>query len=222
MEILVIVLIAVVIIGGIVLNHLAARQRREALAALAAKLGLTFRPDEDPGLAEQLDFLRKLDLGSHRYAYNLLRGRHRGHEVMLFDFHYQTTSGAGKSQRTQHFRFSVLTLVLPRTFPELIVTPEGLLSKIAQAIGFDDIDLESAEFSRTFCVRSRDRKFAYDVCHPRMMEYLLAHRDLELEIDGNLLALVFDDCLEPAELETRLAQLIEIRMLLPDYLLTKA
>jgi len=30
-------------------------------------------------------------------------------------------------------------------------------------------------------VRSRDKKFAYDVCHPRMMEYLLARRDLAIE-----------------------------------------
>ena len=39
--------------------------------------------------------------------------------------------------------------------------------------GYQDIKFESAEFSKTFCVRSPDKKFAYDVCNAKMMEYLL-------------------------------------------------
>ena len=72
-----------------------------------------------------------------------------------------------------------------------------------------------------FCVRSKDRKFAYDVCNAQMMEYLLANRDLSIEIEGPALALAFDTRLSAAEIEADLQRLLEIRLRLPDYLFTK-
>jgi len=221
-EIILIIAVIVVIVAAIVYGQIVARRRRDAMAALAARLGLGFQEDHDHALAERLGFLRKLDEGSNRYVYNRLSGGYQGHEVMAFDFHYETYSYSSKGGRqTHHHHFSVLTLQLPRSFPELLITPEGIFSKIAQAFGYDDIDLESAEFSRTFCVRSRDKKFAYDVCHPLMMEYLLARPYLAIEFDGNLLALAYDSCLAVPEIEPSLRQLVEIRRLMPDYLFTK-
>lgn len=223
MEIFLIIVVALVVVGVIVGHHIIERQRRDAMAGLAAKLGLRFRPDKDRGLADQLSFLDKLDDGSNRYGYNCMDGSHQGHEVTIFDYHYETYSYGGKGGRkTHHHHLTVLLLVLPRSFPELIITPEGFFSKIAQAIGYEDIDFESAEFSRAFCVRSRDKKFAYDVCHGLMMEYLLANRDLSIEIDGNVQALVFASRAAVPEIEHRLRQLVEIRQLLPEYLFTKS
>ena len=217
MGIFLIIAVATAIIAAIVFAQIMARQRRDALAALGKRLGLSFDVDDDSELAKRLSFLDKLDQGSDRYAYNRLSGDYQGHEVMAFDYHYQT--GAGKNR--QDHDISVLTLILPQAFPELLITPEGFFSKVAQSLGYDDIDFESAEFSRVFCVRSRDRKLAYAICHPQMMEYLLARRDLAIEFDGNLLALAFDTCLDVPEIETRLAQLVEIRRLMPDYLFNK-
>jgi len=105
---------------------------------------------------------------------------------------------------------------------KLRITHEGLLSNIAQAFGYADIDFESAEFSRAFCVRSKDRKFAYDVCHAQMMEYLLANRDLSIEIENEALALAFNSRLSPEQIESNLERLVEFRLRLPGYLLTKA
>jgi hypothetical protein len=113
-------------------------------------------------------------------------------------------------------------VTLPASFPELTITSEGIFSKIAQAIGYDDIDFESAEFSRRFCVRSKQKRFAYDVCHPRMMEHLLVNRDLSIEIENDALALLFGRRLDAAGIERNLARLIELRVLLPDYLFTRA
>ena len=47
-------------------------------------------------------------------------------------------------------------------------------------------------------MRSKDKKFAYDVCNAQMMEYLLANRDLSIEIEGPALALAFDTRLSAA------------------------
>jgi hypothetical protein len=60
-----------------------------------------------------------------------------------------------------------------------------LFDKIAGAVGFDDIDFESAEFSKRFHVKSPDKKFAYDVIHPRTMEFLLSSGGPSLEIDND-------------------------------------
>jgi hypothetical protein len=221
--ILVIVLVIVGAVAAMVFAHHAARKRRDALAALAARLGLSFFEEPDRLLAKNLNFLRKLDDGSNRYAYNRMNGNFQGHEVAAFDFHYETYSHTNKGARqTHHHYFSVLILMLPRAFPELLITPEGIFSKLAQALGYGDIDFESAEFSRAFCVRSRDKKFAYDVCHPRMMEYLLAHRYLAMEIEGKVLALAFDGCLKVPDVEYHLHQIVKIRCLMPDYLFTPA
>lgn len=221
MEVFVIVLICAVVTAAVLYGRMVERRRRDALAALAVRLGLRFSAERDHATAERLGFLRKLDTGSNRFLYNRLDGDYQGQEVMASDFHYETYSHGKGGRRTHHHHLSILTLRLPRSFPELLITPEGLFSKIAQALGYDDIDFESAEFSRAFCVRCRDRKFAYDVCHPRMMEYLLARRDLAIEFEGDVLALAFDTCLEVPQIESRLQQLVEIRRLLPDYLFPK-
>ncbi|HLP24791.1 MAG TPA: hypothetical protein VK477_03875 [Acidobacteriota bacterium] len=221
MEIVLVVLVALIVVGLMVLGRWVEHRRTEAMAAVATRLGLGFRADKDRDLASRLELLDKLDQGSNRYVFNCLDGEYEGEPVMIFDYHYETYSHSKHGRRTQHHRFTVAMLVLPRTFPELLISPEGLLSKLAQAIGYEDIDFESAEFSRAFCVRSRDKKFAYDVCHGLMMEFLLRHRDLTIELDGNVLALLFEPRLEPLEIERRLHQLMELRRLLPAYLFAK-
>jgi Protein of unknown function (DUF3137) len=216
------IIVALLVIGGIIYSAIAARKRRQELFALATRLGLNFSLDNDYGLAERFEFLDKLAQGSNRYASNVLSGNYRENPVLAFDYHYETYSTDSKGTRqTHHHYFSFFILLLPLSFPELKITREGLLSKIAQALGYEDIDFESAEFSRAFCVRSKDRKFAYDVCNPQMMEYLLGNRDLSIEIERQALALAFNTRLSAAEIETNLQRLLEIRLRLPDYLFTK-
>lgn len=222
MQGLVFVAVIGLIIVVVIFGALAAKKRREELAALALRLGLNYRANKDFNMSNRFEFLDALDRGSNRYAYNILSGVYQGREVLLFDYHYETHSTDSKGRRqTQHHHFSFFILLLPQCFPELSITREGFLSKIAQAFGYDDIDLESAEFSRAFCVRSKDKKFAYDVCNGQMMEYLLANRDLSIEIEDRALALAFDTCLAATEIEMNLGRLLEIRSRLPEYLFTK-
>lgn len=221
MEILVLILIVGLVVAAAFAAARAARQRREALAQLAARLGLRFDPDQDYALPARFEFLNKLRQGSNRYAFNRLGGNYRGHEVKVFDYHFETYSSDSKGRRqTHHHYFSFFMLGLPRSFPEVTIVREGLLSKIAQAFGYADIDFESAEFSRKYCVRSPDKRFAYDVCHPRMIEYLLANPDLTLEIEGPVLALAFPARLKPEQIEPNLGRLVALRELLPAYLFT--
>ena len=69
-------------------------------------------------------------------------------------------------------------------------------------------------------MRSPDKKFAYDVCNARMMEYLLANRDLSIELENEVIALAFNTRLAPEQIEFNLQRLVEIRARLPEYLFT--
>jgi len=220
--ILIFILFVAIAVGAAIYGAIAARKRREAMFELAVQLGLNFSAERDHALASRFGFLDKLAQGSNRYAFNVLSGTYEGHQVLVFDYHYETHSTDSKGrQQTHHHYFSFFILLLPMSFPELRITREGWLSKIAQAIGYDDIDFESAEFSRSFCVRSKDKKFAYDVCHAQTMEYLLANRDLSLEIEANALALAFNSRLSAQQIEFNLQRLLAIRSRLPAYLFTK-
>ncbi len=209
-----IVLIAIVIAVNVV-----AKMRRDALSALAQRLGMMFEPGRDYQMAGRFAFLNKLAQGSNRYAFNNLWGNFRAHAVYAFDYHYETHSrdSEGRQQTNDHY-FSCLILMLERQFPELTIGREGLLSKIAQGLGYDDIDFESHEFSRTFCVRSKDKKFAYDFCHTRMMEYLLQNQDLTIEVESSTLAITFSGRLDAAQVEYNLNRLVQLRELMPKYL----
>lgn len=217
------VLILVAFVGLMIVlaifSAISARKRREDLAALAGRLGLSFSPDSNSDMADRFGFLDGLAQGSNRYAFNVLQGSFNAHPVVAFDYHYETHSTDNKGRRqTHHHYFSCFVLTLPLSFPELRIYREGMFSKIGQFLGFDDIDFESAEFSSTYCVRSKEKKFAYDVCNPRMIEYLLANRDLNIEVEGNALALAFGSILSAAEIEANLGRLTEVRSRFPQYL----
>jgi hypothetical protein len=103
---------------------------------------------------------------------------------------------------------------------DLEVRPEGFGDTLKAMVGLDDIDFESEEFSRRFYVTSGDRKFAYDVIHPKMMEFLLARPCGRLELGGCWAVLCDDEdkLWEPGQIEAWLVWLQAFVELWPDYL----
>jgi hypothetical protein len=214
--------VVILIVAGSIYGAIQARKRRDGLSELARRLSLTFNPDPDYELAERFGFLKKLAQGDNRYCYNVLSGTYQSDDVLAFDYHYQVTTHDKNGSHTTHYRFSFFIAQMTATFPALTIRHENFFLKVAEVFGYQDIKFESAEFSKTFCVRSPDKKFAYDVCNAQMMEYLLANRDLSLEIENQALALAFDSCLSIEQIEPNLKRLVEIRSLLPGYLFTNA
>ncbi len=211
--------IVVLIIGIAVAAWRIEQKRIEALRQVATKLGLEFTRAKDHALARQFRFLNQLRSGENRYAFHVLTGTLEGETVLTFDYHYETTSTDSKGHRsTSHHHLHVHTVQLRREVPETLIAPEGLFSKLAQAFGYDDIDFESAEFSRKFCVRSKDKRFAYDLCDARMIEFLLAHPRLQIEAEGTTLAAIHSGKMKPTDLESKLRDLLEIRRRIPTHL----
>ena len=207
------------VVGAIIFGVYQEKKRREAFQQLAMELGFNFAPQKDRYIARKFSFLQNLDDGSNRYAKNILSGQVNGREAMIFDYHYETYSRDSKGRRrTNHHWFSIFTLQLRESFPELVIKPEGLFSKLGQMLGFDDINFESIEFSKRYNVKSRDKKFAYDVCNVQMIEYLLRQRDLTIEIDRNILSFTFRGRLNVAEVRPNIERIRQVRELMPNYL----
>lgn len=217
-----IVVVLVIIAIGAIYGMIRARKRLEGLFELAQRLGLDFSAAEDYALADRYNFLKQLAQGENRYARNVLSGTYQQNQVLAFDFHYETHTQGKSGRQTHHHWFSFFILTLPAFFPDLTIRRENFFTKVAEVFGYQDIKFESAEFSKAFCVRSPDKKFAYDVCNAKMMEYLLANRDLSIEIENQVLALAFDTCLSVEQVESNLQRLVEIRSRLPEYLFTSA
>ena len=186
----VVIAFAIAAIIGVVIyfGYLAEKKRREELAALAAQLGWRFDPTKDRSHDDEYAHFEIFRRGHGRCAFNTLTGEltidERNYPAKMGDFVYKITTSTGKSTQTHTYRFSYLILHLPfANVPDLLIRREGMFDKLAGAFGFDDIDFESAEFSKRFHVKSPDKKFAYDVIHPRMMEYLLGSDPPTVDIE---------------------------------------
>lgn len=157
---------ALVFVGAYVYRHF----RGKALAAYAHGRGWTYTRRQDEWARRDLGW--PSSIGRAHQAHHVLAGGYDGHHAVVFEHHWVTGSG---DDRRNH-RATVCTLGLPRSVSKLAVSRENAFTRVGRALGIRDIELESDAFNREFRVTGDDPRFAYDVLHPRFMEWLL-HAD---------------------------------------------
>jgi hypothetical protein len=207
---LLILLVPLIIIAAIIL----AAKRKKEWQLFASRHGLSFSR-RDPFSTHKS--LRHFDLFSHghsRRAYNVCFGTIRGMNIRAFDYKY--TVGSGKNSHTYYF--TALIVRANMTFDRLFIRPERFFDKVAAAVGFDDVDFESAEFSRKFFVKAENKKFAYDVIHPRTMEFLLSCQTLNVETNASNLLFHHGKKLPVPEVDALLDNAEQFISLIPQYL----
>lgn len=187
---LIIALIVAVVIGFAVYDYSTTRKRRAELAEVARRLRLVFRPGrQGRPRGMPYDRFRLFSAGHSQGLTNLMMGPvqvgpFRG-QVIAGDYHY--TTGSGKNSTTHNLSFALVQLPFPG-LPDMTIRQETFADRIKAAIGFDDIDFESEEFSRRFHVTCTDKKFAYDIITPRMMDYLLSKAHVpRLDMNGGVM-----------------------------------
>ena len=192
--------------------------RSKRLGELAAELGLEFKRPRNRALYRELHFIDDLREGDDQYAYNVLSGVYRGWYIMAFDFHWVvwTTGPNGEAQK-ESINASVFVVRPEMHMPELRIYPECFFSKLGRMIGFKDIELESIEFSKKYVVKSQDKRFAYDVCHPRFMEYLMPFHNLTLEYHRDCIATKHESRTPPDKFRLNIDRMVDIADLLPEY-----
>ncbi len=195
------------LIALIVWAAIEAEKRRKLriaeMRAFAEDNGFVFSPHLDHTHDEEYAHFELFRRGFDRAAYNTISGMleldHATVAVKTGDFTYKTretyttTDSKGRTRtRTRivkhHFSYFIMDLPYIR-MPDLLIRREGFFDKVASAFGKNDIDFESAEFSRKYYVKCESRKFAYDIIHPRMMEFLLATSPGLIDIEQSRICL---------------------------------
>jgi hypothetical protein len=206
---------AVLMLVFIIIGVMKAKDRRQAFEQLARQLGFQFYPADPWNLPGRYAHLDLFNSGHSRRASNVLSGKVDGHDVLLFDYQYKT--GSGKDEQTHSFQAALLET--PILAPRLTLRHESFLDTIASWVGHDDINFESAEFSKRTCVKCEERKFAYDIFHARLIEYLLGCGTIPaMEFNGPVLLLA-DNPGGPEKVRWLMTVGQEIIRSIPDYVL---
>lgn len=223
--ILIFIVFGLLIAVGIYFSHLQAKKRREELAEFAEQIGWRFEPASVYDHHKRFPQFALFQQGHSPCAYNTLHGAvmlaGRSVTAQMGDFLYKRTSGSGKNRSTTTYRLSYLIAGAPfPASPDISIRPEGAFDKVSAFFGFDDIDFESAEFSRQFHVSSGDKRFAYAVIHPQMMEFLMETRGPTLNVaEGYCCATAGNGAWTPNEFRERLAWLEQFFERWPQHLI---
>ncbi len=218
MEMVIFLLVGAAAVAAMIWGWHAAQKRRQDLAAWAHQRGLSFNPGNDYGLDNRFGQFSCLQQGDNRYAYNLCEGDWGGRPTATSDYHYQTYTHTRRGRQTHHHYFSAVILRSDLPLKPLFIRPENLFDKVTEFLGWDDIDFESAEFSRNFYVKSPDRKWAYDVIHPRTMEFLLAQPRFTIQFEGVYAIACRGTMIPVPQVQAAIDTLAGMFDRLPDYL----
>ncbi len=233
--------VAALFIIAFVYSYAQGRKRQAEMAALAAQLGFQYFPDMSaasvaaslyeppkPGglfsaLASAFEFhdpfldrfggLYPFGEGYDRKYRNLVCGERNGAAWYAFD--YQYTVGSGKEKSTRYY-----TAVATRQamiFPVTTIRPETLADRMGAIVGIHDIQFESEEFNNRYNVTSESQRFAYDLIHPQMMEYLMASRGRHLQLGGFYLLYADPGVTAPTEILAAIQDMEGLLALVPEF-----
>jgi hypothetical protein len=191
--------------------------RLAAIQGLARSKGWQYNAADPFGLPDRWQGA-PFHTGYGRRATNVITGEVGTYPVIAFDYEYKEDSRDSNGRSTTStYHYAVCALGMPCVLPELSVAPEGVLSRIGQALGFEDIELESEDFNRRFKVRCQDRKFATDVLTPRTMQWLLNAGKVAFRFAGTDIVSAHSGQLLPSDLLDRTAVLAGVVDGIPSF-----
>jgi hypothetical protein len=190
-------------IGIAVGSYYAQKKRREGFALVATQLGMQYFPADPFGLLGEPFAL--FQRGDGRGVENVLAGAYQAIDVKAFDYWYYEESTDSKGHTTKtYYRFDCVVVPIDAACSPLTIDNENVLTRLADALSFHDIEFESEDFNRAFNVKSPDKKFANDFVDARMMQWLLQNgKGTAFEIMGDRL-LSYRRKLAPMEIVTLL------------------
>jgi hypothetical protein len=174
--------VLLVVVFGLIVAAVAYHQyqrkleRQKGFRALALTHGMDFSID-DPfdTLEEPFGLLQR---GDGRGVENVVWGEWQGLELRAFDYWYYDESTDSKGHTSKSYsRYDCVLASIDARCPALHISEEDVLTRLADALTFGDIEFESEEFNRRFTVKGTDERFASAFCDALMMGWLLQHAD---------------------------------------------
>lgn len=168
-------LLAALIIGSGVLMVIAgvsrSKRRRAALESRLTESGFRHKSkpgkDERDGLFEPFDGVKALSTGAKGLRF-WAESEIDGHTVTVVEHVYLVHTGSTTST-VAHVGAAI---PCPEWWPDLSLTPEHLLHKLADAVGKRDLQLEREAFNKRWRVRTDDEDHTLLLLGPAMQEWL--------------------------------------------------
>ena len=161
------------------------KKRCAELKELFLKLGFQFQEDSNYPSNTPIALLDLMHRGRNQKISNVARLKVGQNETVCCDFSYRT--GSGKHSKT-HF-LSLLCIHGQFDLPEFTLCPEDMFSKIAQAVGYKDIDFDfDKDFSKMFVVRGKNPDQIKSILSPLVMQSLKRRPQARIEANKGAIA----------------------------------
>ena len=163
---------AVVIIPITIWLVVRKKRRVREFGMYAHQMGLRMVPEH--GTALMAIPFRLFSLGQGREIESVAVRQGGSRSVWTFDFtYYQEGYNPQSSSTTRHdYEYTCAVMQVAATTPSVVIGREGFFSRIARAIGFDDVEVGDEPFDRAFKVRSSDAHAARAILHDDMRAWL--------------------------------------------------
>ena len=158
-------LTAAAVIGVSYLGWRLKQKEAAALRTWAARYGYHYERRDDSAMS--VSSAPPFGTGNDPKCTDVFRGTYKNTRVLFFQYEYKPVSQHQSSSAT----YQVVAIGLPSSLPLLDIGRERFLARRGE-----DIDFENQRFNDAFKIQSPDRRFAFDVIHPRTMEWMLADR----------------------------------------------
>jgi hypothetical protein len=197
-------------------NRKKERERTEQLRAVAAQLAWRFADEAPFNMIAGLEHFTLFNQGHSKEIKNFMYGEANGVKAAVFDYVFVT--GSGKHRHTHH---QSVTYLEPAHFsvPFFSLRPEGFMTKLFQAFGYQDIDFgQRPEFSKQYLLRGPDEPGIRRTFNDRLLSFFESYHGTCVDGGGNQLFIFrAGHRFQPQEIQPQLALALNIFALLQRY-----
>lgn len=214
-----IAIVAVIGVLAIVLTLVmkSVNQKRDAeIRSFAQRIGFRYLGTDRTGLEANLVDFYPFGRGAGQRVRNRLSGRRGTIDFELFDFLFEQAGFSHDGDRDT-MEVSVVVATAPVSLPHVTFTPETFFLRVGKAAGLQDIDFESDEFNRKYRVAAEDRRGAFDLLHPQMIDYLLKHPVRFWQVRGHSIVIVTVDS-NPVTMHQVMTEIQDFVSLVPAWM----
>lgn len=167
------------------------KKRTSKLRMIAQGLGLDFAEEDVLTLIPGYEDFSLMSKGHGRKIINRMSGVSAYGEPVLFGYKYTTGSGKNSSTYSQ----TVAWIRFKRALPDFEMKPENLLHKIADVIGYPDIDFRDRPgFSKQYHLKGDDASGELSSLFSHLVTgYFEEHEGLCIEVRGTNMLIYFNN-----------------------------
>ena len=193
-----------------------ARKRTQIMQAAAAQLGWTFSAQAPWNYITGLDRFTLFSQGHNKEIRNMMYGQASGIKTGVFDYFYITGSGRSAAR---HYQTVVYLEPANMAVPYFSLRPEGLMSKVLSAFGYQDIDFgQRPEFSRQYILRGQDEPSIRQTFNDGVLSFYESYPGTCTDAGGNQLFLFRSGYeIQPPEIQSYVALALQVAKLLRPY-----